>query len=207
MLERTGLFIPGAECKLAANGVWPVQEVVLRLVFVQTVMVDLICSLGIKYDFVVGHSIGVGYASGHYNCEMVVGIAAACAAAMVKADGNGTVFALGVGVQKVKMLMHKVMSDAKVQDCGSLELTPHKLSLSLVALAKDPSVMAFAAKLRVSCPFHKLFMEAQEALFKGCVGATPLSQGTKMPIARVMSMTDRKWFECDLDINYFWDNI
>ena len=55
MLERTGLFIPGAECKLAANGVWPVQEVVLRLVFVQTVMVDLICSLGIKYDFVVGH--------------------------------------------------------------------------------------------------------------------------------------------------------
>ena len=138
---------------------------------------------------------------------MVVGIAAACAAAMVKADGNGAVFALGVGMQKVKMLMHKVMSDAKVQDCGSLELTPHKLSLSLVALAKDPSVMAFAAKLRVSCPFHKLFMEAQEALFKGCVGATPLSQGTKMPIARVMSMTDQKWFECDLDINYFWDNI
>ena len=55
MLERTGLFIPGAECKLAANGVWPVQEVVLSLVFVQIAMVDLVRSLGIKYDFVVGH--------------------------------------------------------------------------------------------------------------------------------------------------------
>ena len=55
MLECTGLFIPGAECKLAANGVWPVQEVVLSLVFVQTAMVNLIRSLGIKYDFAIGY--------------------------------------------------------------------------------------------------------------------------------------------------------
>ena len=58
MLERTGrtgLFVPGVECKLAANGVWPVKEVVLSLVFVQIAMVDLVRSLGIKYDFVIGH--------------------------------------------------------------------------------------------------------------------------------------------------------
>ena len=55
MLERTGLFVPGVECKLAANGVWPVQEVVLSLVFVQIAMVDLVRSLGIKYDSVIGH--------------------------------------------------------------------------------------------------------------------------------------------------------
>ena len=55
MLERTGLFVPGAECKLPTNGVWPVQEVVLSLVFIQVALVDLLRSLGIKYDFVVGH--------------------------------------------------------------------------------------------------------------------------------------------------------
>lgn len=55
MLDRTGLFVPGVECKLAANGVWPVQEVVLSLVFIQVALVDLVRSLGIKYDFVVGH--------------------------------------------------------------------------------------------------------------------------------------------------------
>lgn len=55
MLERTGLFIPGVECKLPANDVWPVQEVVLSLVFIQVALVDLVRSLGIKYDFVVGH--------------------------------------------------------------------------------------------------------------------------------------------------------
>ena len=34
MLECMGLFIPGAECELAVNGVWPVQEVMLSFVFV-----------------------------------------------------------------------------------------------------------------------------------------------------------------------------
>lgn len=55
MLERTGLFVPGIECKLRANGVWPVQEVVLSLVFFQVALVDLVRNLGVKYDFVVGH--------------------------------------------------------------------------------------------------------------------------------------------------------
>ena len=55
MLERTGLFVPGVEPKLPTNGVWPVQEVVLSLVFIQVALVDLVRNLGIKYDFVVGH--------------------------------------------------------------------------------------------------------------------------------------------------------
>ncbi|KAL4075275.1 hypothetical protein V8B97DRAFT_2022271 [Scleroderma yunnanense] len=220
MLERTGLFIPGVECKLAANGVWPVQEVVLSLVFVQIAMVDLVRNLGIEYDFVVGHSIGeiaMGYASGHYDREMAVGIAAARAAAMIQAEGNGAMVALGVGVQKAKTLMRKVLSDAKVTSglwiagINSPQAVTvageHELIDALVALAKDPSVMVFAAKLRVSCAFHTPLMEAQEELFKERVGATPLSQGTKTPIARVMSTTDGKWLERDLDIDYCWDNI
>ncbi|KAG6333238.1 hypothetical protein ID866_5853, partial [Astraeus odoratus] len=220
MLERTGLFVPGVECKLASNGVWPVQEVVLSLVFVQVALVDLVRSLGIKYDFVVGHSIGeiaMGYASGHYDREMAVGIAAARAAAMVQAEGNGAMVALGVGVQKAKTLMRKVLSDAKVSSglwiagINSPQAVTvagkHELVDALVELAKDPSVMVFAAKLRVSCAFHTPLMEAQEALFKERVAATPLSQGTKTPVARVMSTTDGKWLDRDLDINYCWDNI
>ena len=34
-----------------------------------------------------------------------------------------------------------------------------------------------------------------------------LSQGTKLHIAWVMSMTDGKWLKCNLDIDYCWDNI
>ena len=108
--------------------------------------------------------------SGCYDREMVVGIAAARVATMVKADGNSAVVVLGVGVQKVKTLMHKVMSDAKVSSglwiagVNSPQAVTvageHELINALVALAKDPIVMVFAAKLRVSCTFHMLFMEA-----------------------------------------------
>ncbi|KAH7890103.1 putative nonribosomal peptide synthetase [Phlebopus sp. FC_14] len=220
MLERTGLFVPGVECKLAANGVWPVQEVVLSLVFVQVALVDLVKSLGIQYDFVVGHSIGeiaMGYASGHYDREMAVGIAVARAAAMNRAEGNGAMVALGVGVQKAKTMIRKVLSKAKVSSglwiagINSPQAVTvagtHELIDAMVELANDPDAKVFAAKLRVGCAFHTPLMEAQEELFKQKIAETPLSQGTKTPVARVMSTTDGKWLDRDMDINYCWDNI
>ncbi|KIK92693.1 hypothetical protein PAXRUDRAFT_146735 [Paxillus rubicundulus Ve08.2h10] len=220
MLERTGLFVPGAECKLAANGVWPVQEVVLSLVFVQVSLVDLVRSLGIKYDFVVGHSIGeiaMGYASGHYDREMAIGIAVARAAAMVRAEGNGAMVALGVGVQRAKTMIRTVLSQTKVSSglwiagINSPQAVTiagtHELVDAMVELANDPDAKVFAAKLRVTCAFHTPLMEPQEELFKQRVAETPLSHGTKTPVARVMSTTDGKWLERDLDIDYCWDNI
>ncbi|EIW85840.1 hypothetical protein CONPUDRAFT_80229 [Coniophora puteana RWD-64-598 SS2] len=220
MLERTGLFVPGVECKLAANGQWPVQEVVLSLVFVQIALVDLIKSLGIQYDFVMGHSIGeiaMGYASGHYDREMAVGIAVARAAAMTKAEGNGAMVALGVGVQKAKVMIRKVFSKYKVTSglwiagINSPQAVTvagtHELIDAMVELAADPDAKVFAAKLRVGCAFHTPLMEPQEELFKSRMADTPLAQGTKTPIARVMSTTDGRWLERDLDIDYCWDNI
>ncbi|KAF9241407.1 putative nonribosomal peptide synthetase [Melanogaster broomeanus] len=220
MLERTGLFVPGAVCTLAANGVWPVQEVVLSLVFIQVALVDLVRSLGITYDFVVGHSIGeiaMGYASGHYDREMAIGIAVARAAAMTSAEGNGAMVALGVGVQKAKTMIRTVLARAKVSSglwiagINSPQAVTiagtHELVDAMVELANDPDAKVFAAKLRVSCAFHTPLMEPQEALFKARVAETPLAQGTKTPVARVMSTTDGKWLDRDLDINYCWDNI
>ncbi|KIJ63455.1 polyketide synthetase [Hydnomerulius pinastri MD-312] len=220
MLERTGLFVPGVECKLASNGVWPVKEVVLSLVFVQVALVDLIRSLGIQYDFVVGHSIGeiaMGYASGHYDRDMAVGIAVARAAAMTRAEGNGAMVALGVGVQKAKTMIRKVLSKEKatsglwIAGINSPQAVTvagtHELIDAMVELANDPEAKVFAAKLRVGCAFHTPLMEPQEELFKTRIGQTPLSQGTKPPVARVMSTTDGKWLDRDLDVNYCWDNI
>ncbi|KIJ63457.1 polyketide synthetase [Hydnomerulius pinastri MD-312] len=220
MLERTGLFVPGVECKLAAGGVWPVKEVVLSLVFVQVALVDLIRSLGVQYDFVVGHSIGeiaMGYASGHYDRDMAVGIAVARAAAMTRAEGNGAMVALGVGVQKAKMMIRKVLSKEKatsglwIAGINSPQAVTvagsHELIDAMVELANDPKAKVFAAKLRVGCAFHTPLMGPQEELFKTRIGQTPLSQGTRPPVARVMSTTDGKWLDRDLDVNYCWDNI
>jgi acyl transferase domain-containing protein len=55
LLERTALFVPGKTASLPSNGVWPVADVICSIVFFQIAIVDLIKSLGISYDFVIGH--------------------------------------------------------------------------------------------------------------------------------------------------------
>jgi len=159
----------------------------------------------------------MGYASGHYDREMAIGIAVARAAAMTRAEGNGAMVALGVGVQKAQTMVRKVFSQAKatsglwIAGINSPQAVTvagtHELIDAIVELANDPNAKVFAAKLRVTCAFHTPLMEPQEQLFKERAAATPLGQGTKIPFARVMSTTDGKWLDRDLDINYCWDNI
>ena len=217
-VDRSGLFLPGKKATLAANGVWAVADVVLSLVFIQIALTDLLKSLGIKYDYVVGHSIGeiaMGYASGHYDRETAVGIAVGRAAAMTQAEGNGGMVALGVGVQKAKLMIKKVFARAGV-DSGlwiaginspkAVTIAgQHELIDLMIEVAADPSDKVFAAKLRVSCAFHTPLMEAQEDLFKDFVKGALTT--TREPVAKVMSTVDGKWLERDLDVQYCWDNI
>ena len=70
-LEKSGLFIPGKEATLASNGVWPVADVVLSLVFIQIALTDLIKSLGIKYDYVVGHRSVLSFCPSLVSCFLI----------------------------------------------------------------------------------------------------------------------------------------
>lgn len=218
-LTRTGLFAPGKKTSLAANGIWPVADVVYSLVFFQIALTDLIKSLGVKYDTVIGHSIGeiaMGYASGHYGRETAVGIAVARATAMTLADGNGCMVALGVGVSRAKLMIQKVLSDAGVSEglwiaginaVSAVAVSGHEnLIDAMVKLAANPNDKVFAAKLRVTCAFHSPLMEPQEAAFKALMKEA-LSHGTKTPSVRVMSSVDGNWLQRDLDADYCWDNI
>lgn len=54
-LERSGLFLPNKEAKLSPDDIWPVEDIVYSIVFMQLALVDLLKSLEIKYDYVVGH--------------------------------------------------------------------------------------------------------------------------------------------------------
>ena len=54
-LERTGLFIPGEQAKVPEKDVWPIEDVVYSIVFIQLALVDLIKSLGIEYSYGIGH--------------------------------------------------------------------------------------------------------------------------------------------------------
>ena len=54
-LERTGLFIPGEQAKVPENEIWPIEDVVYSIVFMQLALIDLIKSLGIEYTYAIGH--------------------------------------------------------------------------------------------------------------------------------------------------------
>jgi acyl transferase domain-containing protein len=160
--------------------------------------------------------IAMGYASGHYDRETTIGIAVARAAAMTKADGNGCMVALGVGVQKAKAMIKKVLANAKattglwVAGINSPQAVTvagkEDLIDAMVELAADPNAKVFAAKLRVTCAFHTPLMEPQEDIFKSLM-KTALPKGTNPPHTRVMSTVEGKWLDRDLDIDYCWDNI
>jgi hypothetical protein len=54
LLDRTGLFIPGAECSLNASGTWSLHDVILSFVYLQISLWDLIRNLGFKANFAIG---------------------------------------------------------------------------------------------------------------------------------------------------------
>ncbi|KAF9642898.1 hypothetical protein BDM02DRAFT_3157531 [Thelephora ganbajun] len=212
-IECSGLSIPRKQASLATNGIWPVADVVLSLIFIQAQIAlnNLLKGLGIKYDYVIGHSIGevvVGYASGHYDCETAVSIAIGCAAAMTQAEGNSGIIALGAGVQKAKLMIKKVFTCARVD--ASLWVAginspkavtiadQHKCVDLMVEIAADPTDQVFVAKLHVNCTFHTPLMGAQENVFKDFVKGVLTS--TCEPIAKVMSTANSQWLECDLGV-------
>ena len=68
-LKETGLFVADAskESSLKSSMSWPADIISIAITFFQIAMFDLLISLGLKPDAVVGHSIGetaVLYASG-----------------------------------------------------------------------------------------------------------------------------------------------
>lgn len=158
--------------------------------------------------------IAMGYAAGCYDQETAVGIAVARAETMVKADGNGSMAALGVGLQKAVPLINKVLRNAKtttglwiagihsplaVTIAGRQELVD-----ILVKEALDSKV--FVQKLRVGCAFHTALMDPQEELFRNLFNSMSLSKVCS-PDIRAASTVHGDWLDRNLDVDYWWDNI
>ncbi|KAF8800384.1 hypothetical protein BYT27DRAFT_7148677 [Phlegmacium glaucopus] len=216
-LERTGLFVPGEQAKLPEKDVWPIEDVVYSIVFMQLALVDLIKSLGIEYACTIGHSIGeiaMGYASGNYSKKTAVGIAAARATAMATVSGNGSMIALGACYHRAKYMIKHVLADAQADDGlwiaainSPQDVTvagDNKLIDMLVSLAQERGT--FVAKLKVTCAFHTPLMDLCEQEFRTLVKLA-FTDGMGTPVVRTMSTVDAGWLHREMDEDYCWDNI
>jgi acyl transferase domain-containing protein len=159
--------------------------------------------------------IAMGYASGHYNKVSAIGIAVARGAAMKKAEGNGTMVALGICFQRARYMIKQVLEVAGAAD-GLWIAAINSPDAVTVAGREDLIDMLtgivkgrgfFAAKLTVTCAFHTPLMEPQEEVFKSSMKAVSGNFGRERPVVRTMSTVDGQWLERDLDVDYCWDNI
>ncbi|KAJ3033802.1 hypothetical protein HDV00_005815 [Rhizophlyctis rosea] len=216
-VEQSGLFVPGRESTLPSNGVWPVQSVVFSLVFFQVAVCDLLKSLGVEYDVVVGHSIGevaMGYASGAFSREATIGVAVARALAMATAEGNGSMVALGVKQSKAKSFIQAVLKEEGVTQGLWIAGVNSPSAVTVAGLEPliDAMVLyakrnnAFAAKLRVTCAFHSPLMKEQEQLFKETVAPAFTTQPAE-PTVQIMSTVEGGWMTRPFNQDYLWDNI
>ena len=160
----------------------------------------------------------MGYASGLYDKEAAIGITIARAAAMKKAEGNGSMVALGICFQRARYMIKQVLKSADRADGLWIAAinSPNAVTVAgreelvdiLTSFIKDRGF--FAAKLNVTCAFHTPLMEPQEEEFKTNMKAMVhpnLKTSSSHPAVRIMSTVDGQWLERDMDVDYFWDNI
>lgn len=225
LLDRTGLFIPGAECSLNASGTWSLNDVILSFVYVQISLWDLIQHLGFKANFAIGTSVGeiaMGYAAGHYDRSTTIGIATAFATAMSEVEGNGATIFVAVSPRQARLIIDDVLLQAGVTSglwISSFH-SPHAVAIAgtyplinaLLAFLSNSETFSdtFAVRLpQLGCAFHTPLMEPIEASFKAALKNLDLdrkSDGGPRE-ARVMSTIDGTWLSRPLDSNYFWDNV
>ncbi|KAF9466964.1 polyketide synthase [Collybia nuda] len=170
LIRRLGLFDDVQDYE-ALGEIWPISAILPALAMVQMALYDLLQSIGVRPDIVVGHSAGetaVLYASGAFSQEMALEIAIARGIAMthVQETSNGTMAAFSCGVDDAQPIIDAVLVDSSA---GILDIACYNSEKALTlsgdeALINKAVEMAtaqgiLARKLRTRVPVHSRLME------------------------------------------------
>ncbi|KZT03148.1 FabD/lysophospholipase-like protein [Laetiporus sulphureus 93-53] len=227
-LEETGLFVadPPTFSPLAESSTWPAAVISVSMTFFQIAMLDLLISLGIKPDAVVGPSIGVTaamYASNAMPREMAVEIAIARGRALAMVDSTGgAMFAVsGCDIDTVHGYADVVSSFTQLEkEANKLymvsPLSPtttvfsgSEVLIDLLVKYIDTEVDGVVArKLPVSTGVHSPLVNSCEDAYR-----TELARifsryaGPFIPSTLDMSMVTAEFRSGDYTVDYLWDNM
>ncbi|KAJ7182483.1 hypothetical protein C8R43DRAFT_868767, partial [Mycena crocata] len=222
LMESTGLFFPvQPQCSpptvtLPEFG-WPVIITVSAIAMVQIAMVDLLKSIGVVPDVMLGHSAGetaILYASGAGSKEMAMEIAIARGEAMTCTEGPEVGMAmLACDAKHASELIERVTAQAD----GILEIscfnTPVSVTVSgtgplldeIVVLAKNEGL--FAQRLRTLVPGHSSFMDCiQKDYLARMDDIFARYPGSHKPRIPVFSTCRKDVLVDEFTAKYFWDN-
>ncbi|KAF8193609.1 hypothetical protein K438DRAFT_2017705 [Mycena galopus ATCC 62051] len=218
LVESTGLFtilgFPAAQT--LPDAAWPVTTTVSAIAMVQIAMFDLLKSVGIVPNMMLGHSAGETaalYASGAGPKEMAMEIAIARGDAMTCTESADVGMAiLACDSSQASDFLAQVISEKG----GVAELscfnTPDSVAISGTATLLDAAVVLcqskgfFAQRLRTMVPGHSSFMDSIKgdymAKMENIFSRYP---GPHVPQIPVFSTCQARPVEA-FTPRYFWDN-
>ncbi|KIK61181.1 hypothetical protein GYMLUDRAFT_225393 [Collybiopsis luxurians FD-317 M1] len=173
LLESTGLFRSDSPTIQLPSGGWPVAITLPALAILHIALFDLLKSVGVTPDAMLGHSAGetaIVYASGAGSKAMAMEIAYARGRAMTPTEAmDGGMVAMGCGPAQASAFISEIMkthhSDGTL--CISCFNAPDSVAVTgpnvllerIVAMAKVNGI--FAQKIKTLVPGHSDFMESE----------------------------------------------
>ncbi|KAH9940662.1 polyketide synthase [Amylocystis lapponica] len=228
-LRETGLFVddPPQDAWLGKTLIWPANIISVAITFFQIALFDLLISLGLKPDAVIGHSIGetaVLYASGAMPRDLTVKIAIARGRALSLIDNiGGTMVAIsGCDAGTVQGYIDAVFALANLATYEEQELyiaalnSPTDVGVSgttalvelLVNYISNFADGVTARKLRVSTAVHSPLVDACEAVYRAelelCFAQY---KGPFCPTRLAMSSVTGEFKSDSYTIDYLWSNL
>lgn len=215
LINTYGLF--GGKAAESLPDVWPIAVTLPAIAIVQVAVVDLLASVNIVPDIVLGHSAGetsMLYLSCGASKEMVVHLAVARGRALTEAEFfKGTMAAVTCSVQEAEAIVDLVtdgVPEGKLDvACFNAEdgITLSGLE-SYIEKAIEVAKLRgfFATKLRTRVPIHSSLMEQCRASYRGAVeDVFALFPGTYSPTTTTFStLTGEKWVD-PFTADYFWE--
>ncbi|KAF9650882.1 hypothetical protein BDM02DRAFT_3185038 [Thelephora ganbajun] len=217
LIKTTGLFDSSLPSSLPA--VWSVEHTLPALCMVQIALFDLLASVGVKPDILVGHSAGettMLYTSGAGSKAMALEVAVARSKAMKMTESLGAgMAALGCGYEEAVKIVARVTEKSN----GVLEIGCHNSpeaivlsgSVQLLQRAIDAAQAEgfFARQVQMLTPSHSSLMDhCYEAYYDGVRKVFDRYPGPHVPaIPCYSTVADHGRFIREFTPEYMWDNI
>jgi len=217
LIKTTGLFDSSLPSSLPA--IWSVEHTLPALCMVQIALFDLLASVGVKPNTLVGHSAGetaMLYASGAGSKAMALEIAIARSKAMKMTELIGAgMAALGCGYGgAVKIVAHVAEKSDGVLEIGchnSPEATVVSGSILLVQRAIDVAQAEgfFARRVQTLTPSHSSLMShCHDAYVDGLQKVFGRYPGSHVPVIPCYStVAGHGKFIHEFTPEYMWTNI
>ncbi|KDR73164.1 hypothetical protein GALMADRAFT_158296 [Galerina marginata CBS 339.88] len=198
--------------------IWPIALVLPSIAIFQIALFDLLVSLGMKPDAVVGHSAGetaVLYASGAAPKAMAVELAIIRGKSFAPIEQlGGTMAAVGCTAQVMEEILLEYRKEhpqclvevACFNSPSAVAIAGEEIAVDAVVSLADARGI-FARKLRTKVPFHSSMMEESKDVY--CSALEDLFErypGSHSPKTATFSTLTATLFEGNFDADYFWSN-